>query len=45
MRGLKPPPPSDLSFSAACEALIDLIGFLGTTEEAAEKLEILGEPV
>jgi hypothetical protein len=25
MRGLKPPPPSGVSFSAACEAHIDLI--------------------
>ena len=28
MRGLKPPPPSGLSFSAACEAVIDSAGFM-----------------
>jgi len=27
MRGLKPPPPSEMSFSAACEALADVAAF------------------
>jgi hypothetical protein len=32
MRGFKPPSPSALSFSAACEARVDSIGRIGTTE-------------
>jgi hypothetical protein len=31
MRGLKPPPPSDVSFSAACKAR-GFLAFFGTTE-------------